>query len=556
MRQSDALYKAFLDEMQALESFRMAYTGQRPEAGLDREDPDVRRLIEAMAFFAARTRATALRNILATRRRLFRQYFDFLLSPLPAMGMLQAVPSGRFAEPAVLPAGTEVSVFPPAGRPATFRTLWELRILPIRLRGVETMLRGGAGHRVALHFQAAFPRNDEIGTLWLHVNHMNTYLASLHVLAQLRRHLEGAFVCFDERVTEESTGPRCEVRFGAPRDPDGPQSGDAHPLERVRSFFHFPERELYLAVEVPQPRRNWQRFSVVFDLGRGWPGRKLRLHEDLFKLFVVPVRNLHRMMAAPIEADGRHERYPIRSPEPDQRYELHSVLGVYQVTEQGMTALRPGILAGGAGSYEVELDEPEGEERRGQGRQWLLLELPEAFDAPRTIAVDAMWHQPWFSEYAHERLQAALRTRVVAGVDWELIGGIRPHAESALRDDVEALLHMVSLRSKSLLQLGELAFLLQVLGMGAQRRFRPFEELASDLHVSSVPRPREQGGGFKHIYRVRLRPFAAGEEPAVRVALERAHEVLDCWVADAVVEIEASQSEGGEVWRIGPEGAG
>ena len=48
-----------------------------------REDPDVRRLIESMAFFTARTRLSSIRNIQNTRRRLFEQYFSFLLHPVP-----------------------------------------------------------------------------------------------------------------------------------------------------------------------------------------------------------------------------------------------------------------------------------------------------------------------------------------------------------------------------------------------------------------------------------------------------------------------------------------
>src|SRR5947208_15366545 len=114
--------------MHALENFRVTYTGVHEGVPLEREDPEVRRLIEAMAFFTARTRASSLRNLLATRRRLFQQFFSFLLSPLPAMGFLQAQISGRFAEPATLPKGSQVVISGEEGPGGVFRTLHDLRI--------------------------------------------------------------------------------------------------------------------------------------------------------------------------------------------------------------------------------------------------------------------------------------------------------------------------------------------------------------------------------------------------------------------------------------------
>ena len=62
-------------------------------------------LIEALAFFSARTLVSSRRNILKTRLRLFQQYFPFLLDPLPSMGLLQFTPTGRQTEVLRLLAG-------------------------------------------------------------------------------------------------------------------------------------------------------------------------------------------------------------------------------------------------------------------------------------------------------------------------------------------------------------------------------------------------------------------------------------------------------------------
>ena len=53
---ADRLERAFLAELEALEKFRISYTGLYPSAPLAHEDPDIRRLMEALAMFTARTR--------------------------------------------------------------------------------------------------------------------------------------------------------------------------------------------------------------------------------------------------------------------------------------------------------------------------------------------------------------------------------------------------------------------------------------------------------------------------------------------------------------------
>src|SRR5438093_9524533 len=113
--------------MHALENFRMTYATIHPTVALEREDPDVRRLMEAMAFFNARTRTASLKNLLATNLRLFQQFFSFLLTPIPAAATLRAEATGRFAEPVLLPRDAEVLVTAQTGERAVFRTMYDMR---------------------------------------------------------------------------------------------------------------------------------------------------------------------------------------------------------------------------------------------------------------------------------------------------------------------------------------------------------------------------------------------------------------------------------------------
>lgn len=115
MRMDEALYASFLEELQALEKFRLGYTALHPAAPLDGEDADVRRLTEAMALFTARTRRAGQRALEKSTLRLFQQHFAYLLNPVPAMAMVRAEPDARFVDAAELPRGTPFLLNPGEG---------------------------------------------------------------------------------------------------------------------------------------------------------------------------------------------------------------------------------------------------------------------------------------------------------------------------------------------------------------------------------------------------------------------------------------------------------
>ncbi|MEZ0227884.1 MAG: type VI secretion system baseplate subunit TssF, partial [Planctomycetota bacterium] len=284
----DEIYKNYLEEMQSLENFRVSYTSVRPGAKVEREDPEVQRLIDAMAFFTARTRTSTLKNLLVTQRRLFEQYFAFLLTPMPAAGLLQAQPTGRFVEPAMLPRGTEIVVTPEGAPGAFFHVVSDIKILPLQLESIDTLLRQKAGFRVVMTFRSRFPRNEEVGVLPLLVNHLDDYRASLGVLWNLQKHLEGVTVVYGEdKVDDLTQGVPCEVSYGSAQDPDVlPEL--THPLQRIREFLHLPQRDLYFNVKLAKAPPQWKQFSLILDLGASWP-RALRLNTEMFQLFTVPI---------------------------------------------------------------------------------------------------------------------------------------------------------------------------------------------------------------------------------------------------------------------------
>jgi type VI secretion system protein ImpG len=531
MKSDEDFYKVFLEHLHELENFRMSYAAIHPTTPLDREDPDVRRLTEAMAYFAARTHEAGIRNILKFRRRIFQQFFSFLLTPLPAMGMIRAKLTGQFTEPVLLPKGTEIAVSTETKGTAMFRLLYDTRILPISLTEMKMLLLPNKGYRLVLALSAPYARNDDIGYLRFHVNHLDDFQASVRALYSLKHHLSRATVVFDENVTEETRGTPCEVFFGVP--PDVEEEEWPHPLQKERWFFHFPEGELYLTVHLRSQPRNWSRFAICIDLNSRWP-RNLVLNQDMFQLFAVPIANLNPAIAQPIICEGTRERYAIRHPEPEYNFELHSVAGVYQIQDGSMVPMRPGILSGGSGSYELE----ESIDSSGVKRDWLNLHFPEAFEEPRTITIDARWLQPWFSEALQERLAPATYGRNIVGLEWELVGNIVPHAENTLQAEMEGFLHLLTMRSKSAFNVDDLRGMLQTLGSVPQGKFKRAYDLLADVRVEETPLSKGGTAGLLTlVYYLRFRDFDLSLMPLVEMFVTHVEYVLDSWISEAIVRV-------------------
>ena len=403
----DELYKAFLEEMNSLETFRMAYASLHESKVLDSEDPDIRRLIEALAFFSARAKLAGVKNIKSARQKIFKQFFSYLMTPIPSMGILYARASARLTETNVLPKGSEIAVSSEDGRLAIFTTMAPLKIIPFSLKSVDMIPISNKGYRFVLEFFSPFPRNEILENISLHINYLNNFEASLRILFLLKECLTKVSISFEERLDETKEGDRCDISFGEiPKE-----AGEAdvlNPLEKERLFFRFPWQELFLTIHIPKGISSWNKFFIYFDVNSNWP-RNLLLNRDIFQPFAVPIINLRHFHSEPIICDGYKEKYLIRYPDREYGFELHSVKGVYEITKEGLSPLLPESLSSGMGAFDIE----ESSKRSAEGSKlhYLRLNLPEAFNSPKTITIDGLWFQPWFSTVLGHRLKVFPFTR-------------------------------------------------------------------------------------------------------------------------------------------------
>ncbi len=529
------LEKAFLTELESLEKFRMSYAGMYPSVPLAREDPDIRRLLEAMAFFTARTRLASERNVDGSLTRILRQHFPYLLSPVPAMVMLRAGVTRRYVDVSELPRGSEVSLVAPATletpeRVYRFKTLAPLRILPIAIDGLDTIRAGSQGFRITVRFSSQFPRNDAIGDLDLHVDYLNDLQSSLVAMHELRTHIKSVSVVYSHTVDETTQGTPCSVEFG-PR-PAEPHQLEAfeHPLQRTRSSLHFPQQELYIRVKGVRPPRNWQQFTVCFDLDDGWPAN-LRLNAECFQLHVVPMVNICRDSASPIECDGTQAQYVVQHPERSDHFVPLSVHGVYKTTPGGLVPLEPATLGTDRESFEA-LVEGKSEHRRAH----VMLNIPTAFESPESIVVDAFWHQPDVSARRASDLKVRLSERFVEGIEWRGFGPLVAHADVELDDDREALLQLLSIKAQRLLGLDELRFLLRALGVHRERAFAKFVKQLATVAIIDKPHSRA-ASGFKHVYELVFDDLTPSDVPRLDLFCSKLLIALAAWSSDEVIEL-------------------
>ena len=480
----DILEKHLVAELKTLEDFRQRHGQRHPQGRVEREDPDVRRLIEALGFFSVRTRLATMRNLQATWRRLFGNYFGYLLDPLPCRLLVQAQVTPRMVETTILDAGTELRVATQSGQLGHFRTTSELRIVPVTMESLQLVpIRGGT--RLVLNLRSRFPRTDAVGMMRLLIQYIDSYEAALRIHYQLRAHTRRAFAVYEDVVTDSSDGPNCQLSFGSDLDDDWPRD--------------------------PQPTA------------------------DMFQLFAVPVENLRKESSEPIFCDGTQEAYAIRHHNPSSGFSLQSALGVYRIDPEGLTPLEPGVLHSSDSALSYEVEERVDDLHNGL---FLIVRMPEALLKPVKLVLEGLWHQPGFAREAVGKLRITLPNRSQDGFQFQPISDVRAHAASALGQDSMALLRLLAMRMKSVLNARELGQLLAVLGTVSDSPFRDMAARIKGLSVELAPDSALRGSGLRHVYRLTFDRFDSDEESLVWTFLQQITALLDAWNSDATVELQ------------------
>lgn len=527
---SPALFDDFQRELEALDSFREQYRHLYPFAGLDRDDPDVLRLLEALAFFTARTRGEADRAIAGYERRALEELFPYLVSPMPSMALVAVDGTERLPEARTLPAGTELAVTPRGGPPVVYRTLRPLALRPIDIdrERVELVGRGDDGWELVIPIRSAAPRVEPIGELELHLDPHGDLLAALRLHHALARHVEEVWY---ELPGTRQTARRCRRVAFAPAAAG--EVGEA-PLEPFRRLLHFPLAALVIRVAIDETPPTWDRLVLRLRIGPGWPP-ELSVPPGVLLLHATEVVNLRRGLADPAPLDGTRAHLEVAHPEPELGFAPRELLAVTRSTRAGLEPLLPHGLAADDGPWYAA--------EAGERELWLDVHCPEAFDVGSQLVVDAEWYQPDAARRLVGPLTVAPTARHLDGARWRLVTPLAGAAPSPLAGDRGRLRRLLAIGGGDLDARG-LAFLLEALGAGGHELLQRVSRAIASVRIERGP-DAQAPSGIRTTYHVGLGRLPRVLLPAAELVLAALPGLLAAWAGTAPPEVRV-RSEGGD----------
>jgi len=310
------------------------------------DDPFVARLLEGVAFLAARVQHRLDDELPELSDALLEMLAPHLLAPVPSMTTLRLAAGPELREPERIPRGLMVETEPVRGEPVRFRTchdvtLWPLVIEQARLTGLPLAAPANprAGGAVAcLRLTLKTPAPDlpvaalELDRLRLHLRGIGHAPAALHeLLCTSTLSVALADGPADPRPT--ILGPEALRPAGLEAEeaalPWPRRSFDGHRL--LTEYFAFPEKFLYLDLDGLDARSLVQqsdRLEVFIYLSRALPALERTVAAESFALGCTPAINLFPQRCEPIALDGTRAEWPVL---PDARRPV--ALEVYAVEE-------------------------------------------------------------------------------------------------------------------------------------------------------------------------------------------------------------------------------
>ena len=470
-------------------------------------------MIEALAFFGARARLQGTQKILEIHQRLFRQYFPYLVHPVPAFAMLQMKPSIRYPEKVVLTAGSELIFKTENNLRATFQILDDITIFPFTMKAFEFSRRSSEGWQCRIEFASPHISTDEIGSITFYINHLNSFLSSLSISFAMQYSLEKIQVFYDDAKLKNTKGKDCGITYGYDSEN---RSVFRHVIEQIRSMLHFPQQELFLTIEIPPLKKRWDSFTLVFDFNKAWP-ESYKLNSESFVPYVVPIVNLKKSYAEPIVNDGTRDSFPVIFPEPIHKFELHTVLNVREILPSGTRPITPGLLGiDDEGSYEMDYFKKE-----------IILDLPNAFQNPKTVSIEALWTQPWFSNYINDELDLIFTEAQAFGLNTCLLGSIQ-RFESTIDLDPNFLIKILSLKNQAHLTLNEILFLMHVMKNLHHSYFDFLPSLIKEVKINETFTSKKMNSAIE--YEFFLKDLGGQKWELVVLFFKYLHDFLNCWL--------------------------
>ena len=251
----------------------------------------------------------------------------------------------------------------------------------------------------------------------------------------------------------------------------------------------------------------------------------------MFHLNVIPVANMTRDFSNPVLCDGTRERYRLRSKTNDDAQEIMTIEGVYKTSANELHPLAPGVIEEENDCYELEHEEIE--TRR---QSWLYLQIENALEEPQTVAVDAWWYSRQTDDADLREWSVELFDRHIDGVEWEKSYPIIPAMKNNFAENMNTLMHLLSIKHKKILDLDDLRQILTVLGVESRGFLTKTFRSIQALDVEPLPYSLSSAG-MKYAYTLRLGPFEPEDLPLAYLLGAEILEILRVWNSEEVIEL-------------------
>jgi type VI secretion system protein ImpG len=298
--------------------------------GAESLDPHTERLIESVAFLAARVHQDLDREFPQIAASLLENLCPSLVQPVPSMTVasFQLDPTqGKVTAGMRIPAHTSLYARAASGQQCRFRTAWEAVLWPVTV--TRAVREGGSSLRLTIECRGDTDFAElEMDELRIHLH--GDWMTTMPLYDLLVSDLVAARLT-PEGGTAQALPPGSwrEVGYAEGENvlPQPPNAQPAYGL--MQEYFSFPRKFHFFDLRNIRARAgNCRRFDVLLTFAQ--PARGLGpIDEDNFRVNCTPLVNLFPRTSEPIVADSRHYEYMlVADRQREATTEVHSILSV------------------------------------------------------------------------------------------------------------------------------------------------------------------------------------------------------------------------------------
>ena len=306
-------YRQELENLRELaRDFSKVHPAAAPMLGGQSADPDVERLLEAVAFLTGMMRQKLDDELPEIVRGLMDVVMPHYLRPVPATTIVVFSPKPGLMEPVRVPAGTSIRSVAVDESDCIFRTCFDLEVHPLSLEEVELIQRPGKPPRIRLSLELKGMGLESWKPERLSFFLGGEYARAADLFLVLDRFLKQIRIVPGRGGSACRLGPESLRPVGFERRnslfPFPLQAFSGYRL--LQEYFNLPEKFLFFELtgwDLWKDRGDGAGFEIFFELDAATPPLA-SLGPDSFVLFATPAVNLFEVEADPVVLDHRQEK--------------------------------------------------------------------------------------------------------------------------------------------------------------------------------------------------------------------------------------------------------